>query len=305
MNLSNYLDIAQEVKTALETGRPVVALESTVLSLGMPYPENLKFAMETEKILRSHRVVPATMAVIDGRMKVGLSAGEMELLCRSSRPRKISRRDLPIVLAEGGTGGTTSASAMIFSSLVGIRVFAAAGIGGVQQGAETTMDISADLQELARTPVAVVCAGAKMTLDVGLTLQYLETMGVPVLGYQTEEFPSFCCRSTGFGVDHTAVHAMDAARIARTKWDLGLQGGLLIACPIPKEAHLDFDEMRTVTDTALALAAQQGIRSRDLPGFLLRQADRLTEGRSTHSIQQLAYNNTRVAAEIASALASL
>ena len=243
MNLKNYLDIAPEVKSAVEAGKPVVALESTILSHGMPYPENLTFAAEVERIIRAEGAIPATMAIIDGRMKVGLSAGELELMCKGENVAKVSRRDLPILLATGGTGATTVASTMILASLAGIPVFATGGIGGVHRGATTTMDISADLQELAHTPVAVVCAGAKMILDIGLTLEYLETMGVPVLGYNTDQFPAFYCRKSGFGVDYTAKSAAEIAKIARTKWDLGLAGGMLIGNPVPEEYALDFDEM--------------------------------------------------------------
>ncbi len=216
MNLKQYLDITPEIKTALEEGKPVVALESTILSHGMPYPQNLEFAAEVEKIIRAEGAVPATMAIIDGRMKVGLSAGELELMCKGEGVVKVSRRDLPIILAEGGTGATTVASTMILASLAGIKFFATGGIGGVHRGAETTMDISADLQELAHTSVAVVCAGAKMILDIGLTLEYLETMGVPVLGFQTSDFPAFYCRKSGFGVDYAAKDAADVAKIGLT-----------------------------------------------------------------------------------------
>ena len=303
MNLSNYLDIAPEVKSAVETGKPVVALESTILSHGMPYPENLSFAAEIEKIIREKGAVPATMAIIGGRMKVGLSGGELELMCRGEGVKKVSRRDLPIILAEGGTGATTVASTMILASLAGIRIFATGGIGGVHRGAETTMDISADLQELAHTPVAVVCAGAKMILDIGLTLEYLETMGVPVLGYKTQDFPAFYCKKSGFGVDHAAQSAADVAKIARTKWDLGLQGGLLIGNPVPDEYAMDFDEMSAVIDKALASAKEAGVKGRDITPYLLAHIVDFTQGRSLATNIQLAYNNARVAADIAVELA--
>ena len=303
MNLSNYLDIAPEVKSAVETGKPVVALESTILSHGMPYPENLSFAAEIEKIIREKGAVPATMAIIGGRMKVGLSGGELELMCRGEGVKKVSRRDLPIILAEGGTGATTVASTMILASLAGIRIFATGGIGGVHRRAETTMDISADLQELAHTPVAVVCAGAKMILDIGLTLEYLETMGVPVLGYKTQDFPAFYCKKSGFGVDHAAQSAADVAKIARTKWDLGLQGGLLIGNPVPDEYAMDFDEMSAVIDKALASAKEAGVKGRDITPYLLAHIVDFTQGRSLATNIQLAYNNARVAADIAVELA--
>ena len=303
MNLKNYLDIAPEVKSAVEAGKPVVALESTILSHGMPYPENLTFAAEVERIIRAEGAIPATMAIIDGRMKVGLSAGELELMCKGENVAKVSRRDLPILLATGGTGATTVASTMILASLAGIPVFATGGIGGVHRGATTTMDISADLQELAHTPVAVVCAGAKMILDIGLTLEYLETMGVPVLGYNTDQFPAFYCRKSGFGVDYTAKSAAEIAKIARTKWDLGLAGGMLIGNPVPEEYALDFDEMSAVIDKAMAMADENGVKGKNITPFLLAHIVELTGGDSLKTNIQLAYNNARAAAQIAVELA--
>ena len=305
MNLKNYLDIAPEVKSAVEAGKPVVALESTILSHGMPYPENLTFAAEVERIIRAEGAIPATMAIIDGRMKVGLSAGELELMCKGENVAKVSRRDLPILLATGGTGATTVASTMILASLAGIPVFATGGIGGVHRGAETTMDISADLQELAHTPVAVVCAGAKMILDIGLTLEYLETMGVPVLGYNTDQFPAFYCRKSGFGVDYTAKSAAEIAKIARTKWDLGLAGGMLIGNPVPEEYALDFDEMSAVIDKALAAAKEDGVRGKNITPYLLAHIVKYTGGKSLATNIQLAYNNARLAAKVAVELAKL
>lgn len=305
MNLKNYLDIAPEVKSAVEAGKPVVALESTILSHGMPYPENLTFAAEVERIIRAEGAIPATMAIIDGRMKVGLSAGELELMCKGENVAKVSRRDLPILLATGGTGATTVASTMILASLAGIPVFATGGIGGVHRGATTTMDISADLQELAHTPVAVVCAGAKMILDIGLTLEYLETMGVPVLGYNTDQFPAFYCRKSGFGVDYTVKSAAEIARIARTKWDLGLAGGMLIGNPVPEEYALDFDEMSAVIDKALAAAEKDHVHGKNITPYLLAHIVEYTGGKSLATNIQLAYNNARLAAKVAVELAKL
>lgn len=305
MNLKNYLDIAPEVKSAVEAGKPVVALESTILSHGMPYPENLTFAAEVERIIRAEGAVPATMAIIDGRMKVGLSAGELELMCKGENVAKVSRRDLPIILATGGTGATTVASTMILASLAGIPVFATGGIGGVHRGATTTMDISADLQELAHTPVAVVCAGAKMILDIGLTLEYLETMGVPVLGYNTDQFPAFYCRKSGFGVDYTATSPAEIAKIARTKWDLGLAGGMLIGNPVPEEYALDFDEMSAVIDRALAAAEKDHVHGKNITPYLLAHIVEYTGGKSLATNIQLAYNNARLAAKVAVELAKL
>ncbi len=305
MNLKNYLDIAPEVKAAVEAGKPVVALESTILSHGMPYPQNLGFAAEVERIIRAEGAIPATMAIIDGRMKVGLSGGELELMCKGENVAKVSRRDLPILLATGGTGATTVASTMILASLAGIPVFATGGIGGVHRGAEATMDISADLQELAHTPVAVVCAGAKMILDTGLTLEYLETMGVPVVGYNPDQFPAFYCRKSGFGVAYTAKSPAEVAKIARTKWDLGLAGGMLIGNPVPEEYALDFDEMSAVIDRALAAAKEDGVRGKNITPYLLAHIVEYTGGRSLATNIQLACNNARLAAQVAVELAKL
>ena len=305
MNLKEYLSITPEISAAIRDGKPVVALESTILSHGMPYPDNLAFAAEVERIVRAEGAVPATMAIIDGVLKVGLTQDELELMCKGEGVAKVSRRDLPIMVAEKRTGATTVASTMILASLAGIRVFATGGIGGVHRGAEKTMDISADLQELAHTPVAVVCAGAKMILDIGLTLEYLETMGVPVLGYGTDQFPSFYCRSSGFGVDYNVPDAAGAAKIMKTKWDLGLQGGLLIGNPVPEEYAMDFDEMSAVVDKALASAKADGIHGKDTTPYLLAHIVDFTGGRSLATNIQLAYNNACVAADIAVELAKL
>lgn len=305
MNLTQYLDIAPEIKAAVAAGRPVVALESTILSHGMPYPENLAFAARVEKVIRDEGAVPATMAIIDGRMKAGLTEPELERMCRAEGVAKVSRRDLPILLARGGTGATTVASTMILASLAGVRIFATGGIGGVHRGAQQTMDISADLQELAHTPVAVVCAGAKMILDIGLTLEYLETMGVPVLGLDTDDFPSFYCRKSGFGVDYNAKTPADAARVAKVKWDLGLAGGLLIGNPVPEEYSMDFDEMSGVIDRALAAAKEAGVRGKDTTPFLLAHIVEYTGGRSLATNIELACHNARMAARIAVEYAKL
>ncbi len=299
MNLHRYLDIATEVRSAVESGKPVVALESTILSQCIPYPQNLAFSAEVEQIVRSMGAVPATIAIIDGRMKIGLSAGERELICKGGKVRSVSRRDLPIILAEGGTGSTSVASTMILASLAGIRVFSSVGLGGVHRGADRTLDISADLQELAHTPMVVVCAGARTFLDIGATLEYLETMGVPVLGYKTEKFPAFYCRNSGRGVDRCVESAAEAARIARIKWDLGLQGGVLIGNPVPEQYALDPEETQNAVDTALANASKNGIHGADLTPYLLAQLDELTEHRSMTANIQLAYNNARVASALA------
>ena len=305
MNLKDYLDITPEVKAAIEAGQPVVALESTILSHGMPYPQNLEFAAQVERIIRAEGAVPATMAIINGRMKVGLNQQELELMCKGEGVVKVSRRDLPIILAQGGTGATTVATTMILAHMAGIKFFATGGIGGVHRGAETTMDISADLQELAHTSVAVVCAGAKMILDIGLTLEYLETMGVPVLGFNTNDFPAFYCRKSGFGVDCNAKDAAEVAKIAKTKWDLGLEGGMLIGNPVPEEYAMDFDEMSAIIDKALDSANKEGVRGKNITPYLLAHIVEYTQGRSLATNIQLAYNNARVAAQIAKEYAAL
>ena len=305
MNLKDYLSITPEVSAALRDGKPVVALESTILSHGMPYPENLAFAAEIEKIIRAEGAVPATIAIIDGVLKVGLSQSELELMCKGENVAKVSRRDLPGMCALGRTGATTVASTMIIASLAGIRVFATGGIGGVHRGAETTMDISADLQELRKTSVVVVCAGAKMILDIGLTLEYLETMGVPVLGLRTADFPAFYCRKSGFGVDYEARDEAEVARIAKVKWDLGLTGGILVGNPVPEEYAMDFDRMNAVIETCIASAKADGIKGKAITPYLLAHIVEATGGESLKTNIQLAYNNARAAAKIAACYAKL
>ena len=299
MNLKDYLFIQPEIEAAVKAGKPVVALESTILSHGMPWPENLEFAHKVQQVVRDNSAVPATTAIIDGKLKVGLDDADIERMCRAENVEKVSRRDLPIMVATGRTGATTVATTMILASLAGIRIFATGGIGGVHRGAETTMDISADLQELAHTPVAVVCAGAKMILDIGLTLEYLETMGVPVLGMGTEDFPAFYCRKSGFGVDYAAKDELDAAKVLKAKWDLGLRGGVLIGNPVPQEYALDFDEMNAVIQRAIDSAKAEGVKGKHLTPYLLAHIVDFTEGRSLATNLQLAYNNARVASRLA------
>ena len=303
--LRKYMDITPEIELAVHTGRPVVALESTILSHGMPYPENLTFAREVERIIRAEGAVPATMAIIDGRLKAGLTEEELERMCRADGVIKASRRDLPIVVANKLTAATTVATTMILANMAGIHIFATGGIGGVHRGGEDSMDISADLQELAHTPVAVICAGAKMILDIGRTLEYLETMGVPVLGLDTDDFPAFYCRKSGFGVDFNAKTPEDVAAIAKVKWDMGLQGGMLIGNPVPEEYAMDFDEMTAVIDKAMAQAEEAGVKGKNITPFLLAHIVELTGGDSLKTNIQLAYNNARAAAKIAVALAKL
>lgn len=305
MNLEKYLDITPTLREALKNGEPVVALESTILSHGMPYPENLSFAAEVEKEIRACGAHPATMALIGGKIKVGLSPEELEIMCRGENVGKVSRRDFATYLATGKTGATTVATTMMCADLAGIRVFATGGIGGVHRHGEVTMDVSADLQELARTPVSVVCAGAKQILDIGRTLEYLETMGVPVIGNGTEDFPAFFCKKSGFKVDYAAQSEEEIARIIKTKLELEMPGGVLIGNPIPDEYALDFDYMEGIINQALALADAAHIHGKQITPFLLAKIKELTGGESFASNVQLALNNARCAARIAVALAKM
>ncbi len=299
MNYTDYLSITPEIKQALKEGKPIVALESTILSHGMPYPENIEFAHKVEEVVRGQGAVPATMAIIGGKLKVGLNAEELELMCKADNIAKASRRDVAVYLANGQTAATTVATTMLIADLAGIRVFATGGIGGVHRGAQETMDISADLQEFAHTNVCVVSAGCKSILDIGLTLEYLETYGVPVLGYQTSEFPCFYCETSGFGVDYAVKDAKEVADILKTKWDLGLQGGVLVGNPIPHEYSMDHKVIDEVINKALEMAKEKGIKGKATTPFLLATIKNLTGGDSLASNLQLAYNNAKVASQIA------
>ena len=303
--MNPYLSIFPEIQNALDTGKPVVALESTILSHGMPYPQNLDFGHKVEQIIRDEGAVPATIAILDGKLKVGLNDEELERMCRADGVGKVSRRDVPVYLAAGLPGATTVATTMLIAELAGIRVFATGGIGGVHRGAETTMDISADLQELAPTSVAVVSAGVKSILDIGLTLEYLETMGVPVLGMRTKDFPAFYCRESGFQVDYALRDEEEAARVMKAKWDVGLRGGLIIANPIPKEYAMDSTYMNGVIEQAVAEAREKGIRGKKITPFLLARIVELTGGESLASNIQLAFHNARCASRIAVAYSKL
>ena len=303
-NLAKYLDIKPEVKEALDAGRPVVALESTILSHGMPYPENLGFAARVEQVVRDNGAVPATMAIIGGKLKVGLGEEDLKVMCEARDVGKVSRRDVPVYIANGHNGATTVATTMLMADMAGIRVFATGGIGGVHRHGEVTMDVSADLQELAHTSVAVVCAGAKQILDIGRTLEYLETMGVPVLGMGTDEFPAFYCRRSGHKLDYACSGPAEAAAILRAKWELGLTGGVLIANPIPEQYGLDFDKMEGVIQTALDAADAAGVHGKDITPFLLAKVKDLTGGESLASNIELALNNAACAAQIAVSLAN-
>ncbi len=301
-----YLDIAPEVRLALQQGQPVVALESTIISHGMPYPQNVATALRVEAEVRNSGALPATIAVIDGRLTAGLSAAQIEALGRAGPAvAKVSRRDLPFIVATEQTGATTVAATMIIAAMAGIRVFATGGIGGVHRGAAQTFDISADLQELARTPVAVVCAGAKSILDLGLTLEYLETHGVPVLGYRTGQLPAFFTQDSGFPVDYRLDDAGDIARLLQTKWAMGLGGGVVIANPIPTAHAMP----RAVIDAAIAQALSdahaQGISGKQTTPFLLERVNALTGGDSLAANIELVLNNARLASAVAVALAGL
>jgi len=304
VNGERFFDFKDEVKEALEIGKPVVALESTLISHGFPYPENLKVAGEMEEIIRGCGVVPATIAIIKGKIKVGLTRDELEFMATSKDILKASRRDLAVIAAKGLNGATTVAATMIITEKAGIKVFATGGIGGVHRGAEKTFDVSADLQELARTPVAVVCSGAKAILDLPLTKEYLETMGVPVIGFGSEELPAFYCRESGLKVDYVVNDEVEAADVIRTKWDLGLKSGIVIANPVPEEYALSMEYMNEVIEEAVRAAEKEGIKGKKLTPYLLNKIKELTGGKSLQANIELVKNNARVAAKIAYELKS-
>jgi len=301
-NLEKHLDVAVEVREALEKGLPVVALESTIISHGMPYPKNVETALVVEETVRQHGAVPATIAIIGGKLKIGLSGEDLRHLGSAAGVVKTSRRDIPFVVARGLDGGTTVAATMILADLAGIRVFATGGIGGVHRGAATSMDISADLEELATTGVAVVCAGAKSILDLGLTLEYLETKGVPVIGYSTDELPAFYTRESGFRVNYRLDSPEEIAAVLRVKWDLGLGGGAVIANPIPAEDAMDKAVIDAAIDLALKEAGEAGIKGKEVSPFLLGRVLELTGGESLESNIKLVLNNAALAARIAASL---
>ena len=297
---SPYLDISPQVKEAIDNGLPVVALESTIIAHGMPYPKNIETALRTEQVVKDNGAVPATIAILNGKLKAGLSEQEITLLGKAgSIATKTSRRDIPFMLANGNLGATTVASTMIIADMAGIRFFATGGIGGVHRGASETMDVSADLQELARSSVAVFCAGAKSILDIGLTLEYLETFGVPIIGYQTNEFPAFYTRRSGYLVDYRMNSTEDLAIALKIKWDLGLQGGVVVACPIPEAQEPAQAPIQQATETALEEAARKGIKGKEITPFLLAKIKELTRGDSLAANVELVLNNARLAAETA------
>ena len=306
MNMNRCLDVNPEVAAAVAAGKPVVALESTIISHGMPYPQNVETALNVEKIIRENGAVPATIAIIGGRLKAGLTPEEIEYFGKKGQAiAKASRRDLAALVAKGEDGATTVTTTMMIAHMAGIKIFATGGIGGVHRGAETTLDISADLEELASTPVMVVCAGAKSILDLGLTLEYLETHGVPVIGYGTDELPAFYTRKSGFGVDYRMDSPEELAKTFHVQQELGLKGGMLVTNPIPEEYSMDPAVINGAIDQAIAEAKEQGIHGKATTPFLLAKVKELTGGDSLDSNIQLVYNNAALAAKTACELCKL
>ena len=301
--MNKYLSLSPEVAQALQQGKPVVALESTIISHGMPYPQNVETALKVEQTIRDNGAVPATIAIINGKLKAGCTPEEIEYLGKKGQAvTKASRRDLPVLIARGENGATTVTTTMIIAAMAGIQVFATGGIGGVHRGAETTMDISADLEELAQTPVMVICAGAKSILDLGLTLEYLETKGVPVIGYQTDELPAFYTRHSGFNVDYRIDSPEELAAAFKAKLDMGLKGGMLVTNPIPEQYSMPADVINKAIDQAIEESKQLGIHGKQTTPFLLAKVKELTGGDSLASNIQLVLNNARLAAKTATAL---
>ena len=300
---NEYLSISDEVKAALTTGKPVVALESTIISHGMPYPQNVETALQVEQTIRENGAVPATIAIIGGKLKAGCTPDEIEYLGRKGQAvTKASRRDLPVLIARKADGATTVTTTMIIAAMAGIRVFATGGIGGVHRGAQQTFDISADLEELAQTPVMVVCAGAKSILDLGLTLEYLETKGVPVIGYGTDELPAFYTRHSGFKVDYRIDSPEELAAAFRAKMDCGLKGGMLVTNPIPEQYSMPKEVIDRAIEQALKEMDEAGIHGKQCTPFLLAKVKDLTGGESLASNIQLVLNNARLAAQTAKVL---
>jgi pseudouridine-5'-phosphate glycosidase len=299
MKLNDYLDFHPDIENALKNNLPIVALESTIISHGMPYPKNIETALMVEETVRSNNAVPATIAIIKGRLKIGLTEKEIEFLATNDEIKKISRRDLAIAISQKLSGSTTVASTMIIANLAKIAVFATGGIGGVHRGAETSLDISADLDELSRTNVCVVCAGVKSILDIGLTLEYLETKGVPVIGYKTSEMPAFYSTKSGFNVDYRIDAAADIADILKTKWDLSINGGVLVTNPIPVAAELESSVMNDAINQAIIEADNEKITGKKITPYLLSKVNEITKGKSLDANIKLIKNNADLAAKIA------
>lgn len=306
MKLNKYLDVNPEVSAAIAAGKPVVALESTIISHGMPYPQNVETALNVERIIRENGAVPATIAIIGGRLKAGLTPEEIEYFGKKGQAiHKASRRDLALLCARGEDGATTVTTTMIIAHMAGISIFATGGIGGVHRGAETTMDISADLEELSQTPVMVICAGAKSILDLGLTLEYLETKGVPVIGYGTDELPAFYTRQSGFGVDYRVDSPEELAAAFKASKDLELGGGMLVSNPIPEQYAMPLDTINAAIDQAIGECNAKGIHGKDTTPFLLERVAEITGGDSLASNIRLVYNNAKLAAQTAVAFSKL
>ena len=299
MNIEEYIFVSDEVRSALASGIPVVALESTIISHGMPYPQNLETAVQVENIVRNNNVMPATIALINGTIRIGLNNDELEFLSTEKNILKASRRDLPVIAAEKLSAATTVSATMICAELSGIKIFATGGIGGVHRNASNTFDISADLTELAQTNVAVVSAGVKSILDIGLTLEYLETLGVPVIGYMTDEFPAFFTRESGFKVNYRLDSPDAIAEVIKAKYKLGLRGGIVIANPVPEQYSLNKTEIDKAIEKALKKAEENGIKGKDVTPFLLSEIKSITGGESLKTNIELVKNNAKLAAEIA------
>ncbi|MDD4839181.1 MAG: pseudouridine-5'-phosphate glycosidase [Clostridia bacterium] len=306
MKFNEFLDVRTEVKEAIANNKPVVALESTIISHGMPYPQNVETALAVEKIIREKGCVPATIAIINGRLKVGISPEEIDYLGKKGTDViKTSRRDIPMLVAKKADGASTVATTMILAEMAGIKVFATGGIGGVHRGAETTMDISADLEELANTQVMVVCAGAKSILDLGLTLEYLETKGVAVIGYQTDELPAFYTRKSGFKVDYEMDTPLKIAQSMSAKIKMNLKGGMLVTNPIPEEYSMNFDYISKSINEAISNMKKLGIKGKETTPYLLGAIKDITGGKSLAANIQLVFNNAKLASDIAIELCKL
>lgn len=298
--INKFLHITPTVQAAIQNRQPVVALESTIISHGMPYPQNVETALKLEQVVKDYGATPATIAIMNGQLKVGLTEAEINILGKAGTTvTKTSRRDIPFVLAKGTLGATTVAATMIIANLASIRIFATGGIGGVHRGATSSMDVSADLQELARTNVAVVCAGAKSILDIELTLEYLETYGVSVVGYQTNEFPAFYSRKSGYGVDYRVENVEELAEALRIKWEMGLNGGMIIGNPIPENAEMEYAYISSTIEQALKEAQKQQIKGKTITPFLLSKVKELTGGESLKANIELVLNNAKLAAQLA------
>ena len=297
--LKKYVEYSDEVKKAMEEGKPVVALESTIISHGMPYPQNIETAKACEEIIRENGAVPATTAIIGGKIKIGLSDEELEFMATSKDIIKASRRDFAYIVSQGLNGATTVASTIIASRLAGIKIFVTGGLGGVHRHAEVTFDISRDLEELAANDIMIVCAGCKSILDIGLTLEYLETKGVPVFGYQTDYMPAFFTRKSEFKVDYNIKNPKEVAEAAKAQWELGLQGGILLTNPIPESDSMDEEKINGAIEKALVEAEEKGIHGKETTPFLLSKVLEVTEGKSLEANIALVKNNARLGAEVA------